>query len=113
KVNAKATFLRRGLNLIARRYPAVKQVRSLGLMVGSELEASALPVVKALREKGILVTRAGDNVVRLLPPLVVKRKDIRQLLEAVHAVVTAGAGAAPKAPPAAVAAEGGSGGAVA
>jgi predicted acetylornithine/succinylornithine family transaminase len=113
KVNAKATFLRRGLNLIARRYPAVKQVRSLGLMVGIELEASALPVVKALREKGILVTRAGDNVVRLLPPLVVKRKDIRRLLEALDEVLAAGAGAVPEAPPPAVAVEGGSGGAVA
>jgi len=113
KVNAKATFLRRGLNLIARRYPAVKQVRSLGLMVGIELEASALPVVKALREKGILVTRAGDNVVRLLPPLVVKRKDIRRLLEALDEVLATGAGAAPKAPAPAVAVEGGSGGAVA
>ena len=113
KVNAKATFLRRGLNLIARTYPAVKQVRSLGLMVGSELQASALPVVKALREKGILVTRAGDNVVRLLPPLVVKRKDIRQLLEALDEVLATGAGAAPAVPPPAVAVEGGSGGAVA
>jgi acetylornithine/succinyldiaminopimelate/putrescine aminotransferase len=79
--------------------------------VGVELQASALPVVKALREKGILVTRAGDNVVRLLPPLVVKRREIREFLEAFEAVLATGAGAAPVAPPAVV--EGGSGGAVA
>jgi acetylornithine/N-succinyldiaminopimelate aminotransferase len=87
-------------------------VRSAGLMVGIELQASALPVVKALREKGILVTRAGDNVVRLLPPLVVKRKDIRQLLGALDEVLAAGAGA-PAPPPPAATVETGRGGAVA
>jgi acetylornithine aminotransferase len=112
KVAAKGAFLRKNLNQIARRHPAVTQVRSEGLMVGIELQASALPVVKALREKGILVTRAGDNVVRLLPPLVVKRREIRQFLEAFEAVLATGAGAAPVAPPGAMA-EGGSGGAVA
>ena len=79
-------------------------------MVGIELQAAALPVVKALRQKRILVTRAGDNVVRLLPPLVVKRKDIRQFLGALDAVLATGAGAAP--PPPAVMVDGG-GGAVA
>lgn len=113
KVNAKATLLRRGLNLIARTYPAVKQVRSQGLMVGIELQAAALPVVKALREKGILVTRAGDTVVRLLPPLVVRRKEIRRFLRALDEVLATGCGAAPAPPPPEVVAEGGSGGAVA
>ena len=104
KVSQKGAYLR--------KHPAVVQVRSAGLMVGIELQAAALPVVKALREKGILVTRAGDNVVRLLPPLVVKRKDIRQLLVAFDEVLATGAGAA-TAPPPAVMVEGGSGGAVA
>jgi len=113
KVTQKGVLLRRGLNLIARKYPAVTQVRSTGLMVGIELQAAALPVVKALRERGILVTRAGDNVVRLLPPLVVRRKHIRAFLAAFEEVLATGVGAAPAMPPAAVIAEGGSGGAVA
>jgi predicted acetylornithine/succinylornithine family transaminase len=107
KVTTKGVLLRRGLNLLARRYPAVTQVRSQGLMVGIELQAAAAPVVKALREKGILVTRAGENVVRLLPPLVVKRKDIRAFLAAFDEVLATGAGAAPAAPPAAVTQGGG------
>jgi predicted acetylornithine/succinylornithine family transaminase len=111
KVTEKGVLLRRGLNLLARKYPAVTEVRSAGLMVGIELQAAALPVVKALRERGILVTRAGDNVVRLLPPLVVKRKDIRAFLAALDEVLATGVGAAPAAP--AAMAEGGSGGAVA
>ena len=46
--------------------------------------------MKGLRERGILATRAGDNVLRLLPPLVVKRKDIREFLEALEAVLASG-----------------------
>jgi predicted acetylornithine/succinylornithine family transaminase len=111
KVTQKAVLLRQGLNLLARTYPAVTEVRSAGLMVGIELQAAALPVVKALRERGILVTRAGDNVVRLLPPLVVKRKDIRAFLAALDEVLASGVGAASALP--AAMAEGGSGGAVA
>jgi acetylornithine/succinyldiaminopimelate/putrescine aminotransferase len=98
KVAQKGLFLRRGLNLVARRTRRWS-VRSQGLMVGVELQASAIPVVKGLREKGILVTRAGDNVVRLLPPLVVKRKEIRELLVALDEVLATGAGAAPAPPP--------------
>jgi len=51
-------------------------------MVGLELRVPAKPVLNALRERGVLATRAGDNVLRLLPPLVIKRSEIRTFLEA-------------------------------
>jgi acetylornithine/succinyldiaminopimelate/putrescine aminotransferase len=43
-----------------------------------------------LRQKGILAVKAGERVLRLLPPLVVKRGDIRQLLEALDELLAAG-----------------------
>jgi len=92
KVEKRARALRRGLNVLARKHPAVVQVRSLGLIVGVELKGPAAPVVKGLRDHGVLATRAGDNVLRLLPPLVIKQKDIRQFLEVLDAVLLAGAG---------------------
>jgi predicted acetylornithine/succinylornithine family transaminase len=92
KVEKRARALRRGLNVLARKHPAVVQVRSLGLIVGVELRGPAAAVVKGLRERGVLTTRAGDNVLRLLPPLVIKQKDIREFLEALDAVLLTGAG---------------------
>ena len=92
KVEKRSRALRRGLNVLARKHPAVVQVRSLGLMVGVELQGKAAPVVKGLRDHGVLATRAGDNVLRLLPPLTIKQKDIRQFLEALDAVFVTGAG---------------------
>jgi len=109
KVEKRARALRRGLNVLARKHHAVVQVRSLGLIVGVEFKGSAAPVVKGLRDHGVLATKAGDNVLRLLPPLVIKQKDIRQFLEVLDAVLSTGAGAAaPDATPAK-----GAGGAVA
>jgi len=92
KVDKKAGRLRRGLNKLARQHAAITQVRSQGLMVGVEFSGQASDVVRGLRERGVLATRAGDHVLRLLPPLVVKPKDIREFLEALEAVLATGAG---------------------
>jgi acetylornithine/succinyldiaminopimelate/putrescine aminotransferase len=94
KVEKKAGRLRRGLNLLARNHPAIRQVRSLGLMVGVELGGPAADVVRGLRERGVLATRAGENVLRLLPTLVVKGKEIGEFLDAFEAVLATGAGRA-------------------
>jgi acetylornithine/N-succinyldiaminopimelate aminotransferase len=69
-------------------------VRGLGLMLGVEMHGSAKGVIHGLRERGVLATRAGENVLRLLPPLSVKRKEIGQLLDTLGAVLSSGAGAA-------------------
>ena len=84
----RGAYLAKGLKKLARRLPdAIVEVRGLGLMIGVELKDEAGPVLKALRARGILATKAGERVLRLLPPLVVSRKDIRELLAALEAVL--------------------------
>jgi acetylornithine aminotransferase len=84
----------RGLQKLARAHKdKIADVRGLGLMVGVELRGEAATVLKGLREQGVLATKAGDKVLRLLPPLIVKRGEIRQLLAALAAVLKTGAGA--------------------
>ena len=86
----------RSLHAMQRRYAdQILEVRGVGLMAGIEFQSSAAPILKALRANGILATRAGDNVLRLLPPLVVKRDDIRSLLTALEAVLAKGMGMPP------------------
>jgi predicted acetylornithine/succinylornithine family transaminase len=93
-VAARGLYLVRGLKKLARKHKdKIADVRGLGLMVGVELKGEAAPILKGLREKGILATKAGDKVLRLLPPLIVKRGEIRQLLAALDAVLATGAGA--------------------
>jgi acetylornithine/succinyldiaminopimelate/putrescine aminotransferase len=87
-VQKRSAYLARGLKKLARRLPGVvAEVRGLGLMIGIELLREAGPVVKELRARGVLVTKAGDRVIRLLPPLVVSRKDIREFLSCFEAAL--------------------------
>ena len=84
----KGAFLQRGLKALKKKYPSlVAEVRGLGLMVGMEMKAEAGPVLKGLRARNILATKAGDKVLRLLPPLVIQRADIKAFLEALEAVL--------------------------
>ena len=95
ELGARGLYLLRGLRRLAKRHKAaVVDVRGLGLMLGVEFRGEAGPVVEGLRERGILAVKAGNHVLRLLPPLVVKRSEIKTLLDALDAVLSGGAGAA-------------------
>ena len=94
-IGARGLYLVRGLKKLARKHKGqIAEVRGLGLMIGVEFRGEAAPVLKGLKEKGILAVKAGDKVLRLLPPLVVKRGEIRQLLAALDEVLATGAGSA-------------------
>ncbi len=54
----------------------VKEIRQKGLMVGIECQTQASHLVPKLMDKGILVLSAGENVIRLLPPLTVSKDEI-------------------------------------
>ena len=54
----------------------ISAVRGVGLLVGVELTRPVAPLVDAARGNGLLVINAGENVIRLCPPLVVGRDQI-------------------------------------
>ena len=67
--------------------PLIREVRGLGLMLGVDLRVHAMPVVRALMDKGILALTAGKTVVRLLPPLVISRSEVDSVVDALAAVL--------------------------
>jgi predicted acetylornithine/succinylornithine family transaminase len=67
--------------------PRVKEVRGIGMMWGIELNEPAAPFAAALYEAGLLVTTAGENVIRLLPPLVVTEQDIATAVQKIAQVL--------------------------
>jgi acetylornithine/N-succinyldiaminopimelate aminotransferase len=54
----------------------IEEVRGTGLMLGLKCTVPNTDLVKALRERHMLAAAAGDNVVRLLPPLIVSDAEI-------------------------------------
>jgi acetylornithine/N-succinyldiaminopimelate aminotransferase len=92
KVEKRSASILRGLRKLKKSHPgSIAEVRGLGLMIGVEMTGPAGPVIKALRERGILAIKAGDKVLRLLPPLVVGGAEVKQLLGELDAVLKQGA----------------------
>jgi acetylornithine/N-succinyldiaminopimelate aminotransferase len=68
-----------GLEAIRAKHPkAVKEIRGRGLLVGLDLVPPVADAVAACRERGLLVLTAGDNTLRLAPPLIVLEKEITE-----------------------------------
>lgn len=61
----------------------VKDIRGRGLMIGIELDRSAAPVKEHCMESGVLVNVTQDNVVRLLPPLIIDDEQAGMIVDAV------------------------------
>ena len=60
-------------------------VRGLGLMLGIKMKTDSRAFVGYLRTKGILTVAAGDNVVRVLPPLTIEEAHIREFVDGLSA----------------------------
>ncbi|MBM3819532.1 MAG: acetylornithine/succinylornithine family transaminase [Acidimicrobiia bacterium] len=89
-VRAVGAHLERRLRALALQHPAIVEVRGAGLMRGLQLAVDAAPIIDTARERGLLVNRTDEKVVRLLPPLNVQAAEIDRgidLLEAVFASV--------------------------
>jgi acetylornithine/N-succinyldiaminopimelate aminotransferase len=61
--------------------PGVVDVRGRGLLLGAVLDRPAADVVTAAREEGLLVLSAGDDVLRLAPPLTIDAADVETALD--------------------------------
>ena len=68
------------LKAMAARQPIVKEVRGAGLMWGLELVQDAAAVVPAALERGVVVNRTAETVVRLLPPLIITEAEADEAL---------------------------------
>ena len=81
-VNETAARFEQGIESLIDAHPMVfDSYRGKGLMIGIKCKVTNLDVVKAGYEHGLLTVPAGDNVIRLLPPLNITHADISATLE--------------------------------
>ncbi|EGF14403.1 acetylornithine transaminase [Streptococcus sanguinis] len=78
EVRSKSAILLEQLQLAFKDHPKISAVRGLGMMIGIETSASLSKIVEAARQKGLIILTAGENVIRLLPPLTISREEIQQ-----------------------------------
>jgi acetylornithine/N-succinyldiaminopimelate aminotransferase len=81
-VNQKALSLRQGLAQLKDQYPhAIEDVRGQGLLAGVKLKPPAGDVVNACFGEKLLTVSAGENVLRVLPPLNITDAELREVVE--------------------------------
>ncbi|MDZ7600285.1 MAG: aminotransferase class III-fold pyridoxal phosphate-dependent enzyme, partial [Hoeflea sp.] len=87
-VNDIALVLNQGLASLKDRYPGlIEEIRGTGLMLGIKCARSNADLVMALRNEHLLTVPAGDNVIRLLPPLIVTAEEARDALSRLEAAL--------------------------
>ena len=75
------------LNKIKNEYPAIiREVRGVGLLIGIQLHKNQINFIKKLEQNKLLTIRAAENVIRILPPLNVKKSEINLCLKIIKKV---------------------------
>src|SRR5258706_12479368 len=87
RVDETAELLRRRLEKLVRSYPKLfAELRGSGMLLGIKCVIPAGDFVTKLRAEGLLCLTAGDNVLRILPPLIVGEREIDEGLGILHKV---------------------------
>ena len=86
-VKSISKFFLFNLNKIKNEYPnIIKEIRGRGLLIGIQLKTDQTKFIKKLMDNKLLTIRAAENVVRILPPLNVKKNEINQSLKIIKKV---------------------------
>ena len=86
-VNKLSKYFLIELNKIKNEYPKlIKEIRGLGLLIGIQLYEDQTRFIQKLMENNLLTIRAAENVIRILPPLNVKKEEIDIALKIIKKV---------------------------
>ena len=87
KVKKKSNYFHTELNKIKDQYPnLIKEIRGRGLLIGLQLFKDQSKFIDALMKNKLLTIKAADNVIRILPPLNVKKSEINVALKIIKKV---------------------------
>lgn len=87
-VTATGAYFREQLAGLAKKHPAIVDVRGLGLMLAVEIDSADLAkqVVVDMLARRILINRTSETVLRFLPPYILKKEDVDQAIAALDAI---------------------------
>lgn len=79
-VDRMSRYLFDELGKLKMKHSLIKEIRGKGLMIGIELNKEGRSIVEKCREKGLLINCTQEEVLRLMPPLIVTKKDINKAI---------------------------------
>jgi acetylornithine/N-succinyldiaminopimelate aminotransferase len=69
------------------RHDSVEDVRGMGLLLGMKINKQGASVVNACMEKGYLINCVQDNILRFIPPLIIQKRDIDELVDCLDGIL--------------------------
>jgi acetylornithine/N-succinyldiaminopimelate aminotransferase len=86
--NRMGDYLAKGLNRLKKRFPAIiNNIRHKGLMIGVELNIEAQKIYQGCFDRGLLLNCTQANILRIMPPMTVKKKQINSALRILNEVM--------------------------
>lgn len=79
-VSENGAYLYEKLEEIKEKYDMIKAHRGLGLMQGLEFAVPVFDIINKCMDKGLILINAGANIIRFVPPLVIKKEHIDEML---------------------------------
>jgi len=79
-VRERGAELRAGLEKLAARFDFIREVRGEGLIVGIDLSCDGKSLVDEALRRGLVINCTHDHILRLLPPFVIRKRDIAEFL---------------------------------
>jgi len=86
-VRARGVELRAGIEELATRFDFIREVRGEGLILGIDLATEGAPFVQEALRQSLLINCTHDHILRLLPPYVIRHKDVAEFLRKFEAVL--------------------------
>jgi acetylornithine/N-succinyldiaminopimelate aminotransferase len=80
-IRARGEELREGLGKLTSQFDFIREIRAEGLMIGIELSVEGGPFVAEAMERGLLINCTHDFTLRLLPPFIITRAEVREFLK--------------------------------
>jgi acetylornithine/N-succinyldiaminopimelate aminotransferase len=80
-VKTVGAYLAEKLKGLVSEYGCVKEARGMGLIQGIELTVNPKDVIAKSLENGLILFSAGTNVIRFVPPLVITKADVDEMIE--------------------------------
>jgi acetylornithine/N-succinyldiaminopimelate aminotransferase len=75
-----APYLTAKLDELVSKYDFIVERRGMGLMQGLEFSMPVKDIIPKVMEKGLILISAGTNVIRFVPPLIIKKEEIDQMI---------------------------------
>lgn len=87
KVNNTGKYLEEQLDRLVEEYDTIIQRRGMGLMQGIEFTGPVSDIVEKAIVRGLIVITAGANILRFLPPLIITREDIDEMIRILRGIL--------------------------